>query len=64
LQTYAIVDAVQELAETPFPSDGSADAELKELWNILRPEKELPSMSGKHWQEVRVARLLPCHARC
>ncbi|KAL7342054.1 ELMO/CED-12 family-domain-containing protein [Rhodotorula toruloides] len=59
LRTYAIVGAVQELAETPFPSDGSADGELKELWRILKPEAELPSMSGKHWQEIGFQNVSP-----
>uniref|UniRef100_A0A0K3CS71 BY PROTMAP: gi/472587500/gb/EMS24996.1/ ELMO domain containing protein [Rhodosporidium toruloides NP11] gi/647398549/emb/CDR42566.1/ RHTO0S07e01310g1_1 [Rhodosporidium toruloides] n=1 Tax=Rhodotorula toruloides TaxID=5286 RepID=A0A0K3CS71_RHOTO len=64
LRTYAIVDVVQELAETQFPSDGSADGQLKELWSILKPEAELPSMSGKHWQEVRtVWSLFPSRTR-
>ncbi|BGO99933.1 hypothetical protein JCM10021v2_003611 [Rhodotorula toruloides] len=59
LRTYAIVDVVQELAETQFPSDGSADGQLKELWSILKPEAELPSMSGKHWQEVGFQNVSP-----
>ncbi|BGP29817.1 hypothetical protein JCM10296v2_001563 [Rhodotorula toruloides] len=59
LRTYAIVDAVQELAETTFPSDGSADGELKELWSIFKPETKLPSMSGKHWQEIGFQNISP-----
>ncbi|GAA5880682.1 hypothetical protein JCM1840_005171 [Sporobolomyces johnsonii] len=52
LASYAIVDEVVEVSKQPFPKDGSADQQLRELWSLLKPEKELPGLVGKHWQDI------------
>jgi hypothetical protein len=59
LACYGLIDRVVDLAATPYPAlEGDegreeADGLVRELWGLLRPEKELPGMVGKHWQEVR-----------
>lgn len=53
LGTYSLVDAAQAAADEAFPDDGSQDEQLRRLWQILKPNKTLPAIAGKHWQEVR-----------
>lgn len=53
LGTYAIAEAAQAAADEPFPEDGSRDEQLRTLWRTLKPDTELPAITGKHWQEVR-----------
>jgi hypothetical protein len=53
LGTYAITEAAQAAADEPFPEDGSRDEQLRTLWRNLKPDTELPAITGKHWQEVR-----------
>ncbi|GAA6016970.1 hypothetical protein JCM10207_007866 [Rhodosporidiobolus poonsookiae] len=62
--SYALVDAVTALAETPYPENGADGADeavglLKELWERLRPEKEYPGLVGKHWQELGFQNVSP-----
>ncbi|GAA5917676.1 hypothetical protein JCM6882_008320 [Rhodosporidiobolus microsporus] len=57
LYSYLMVHKAEQLAGTPYPPSGdprSGEAEslLRELWHTLRPERELPAMVGKHWQEL------------
>ncbi|GAA5867532.1 hypothetical protein JCM8547_001210 [Rhodosporidiobolus lusitaniae] len=57
LASYALIDRVADLAGLSYPQAGEdereeADRLLRELWEKLRPEKELPELEGKHWQEI------------
>lgn len=52
LQTYELVDALVARAGVAFAADGSDDAELKELFGLLKPDMELTGMVTKQWQEV------------
>ncbi|GAA5879896.1 hypothetical protein JCM3774_002273 [Rhodotorula dairenensis] len=52
LGTYALVEATQAAADEAFPEDGSQDEQLRQLWQSLKPNKELPGITGKHWQEI------------
>ncbi|GAA6060145.1 hypothetical protein JCM10212_001442 [Sporobolomyces blumeae] len=52
LASYRLVESALEVSKRPFPTDGSADDDLKELWRILKPGQELSSLTGKHWQEI------------
>ncbi|KAG0654697.1 hypothetical protein C6P46_001532 [Rhodotorula mucilaginosa] len=52
LGTYAITEAAQAAADEPFPEDGSRDEQLRTLWRNLKPDTELPAITGKHWQEI------------
>jgi hypothetical protein len=53
LSTYSLVETASAEALRTFPTDGSADDDLRELWRTLKLDQELPSLNGKHWQEVR-----------
>ena len=53
LATYSIVEKAVEESKRPFPTDGSGDNDLRDLWKLLKPESDLPALTGKHWQEVR-----------
>ncbi|GAA5978591.1 hypothetical protein JCM10908_004415 [Rhodotorula pacifica] len=59
LSTYALAEAVQTAADEPFPDDGSRDEELRKLWRSLKPDKELPGITGKHWQEIGFQNVAP-----
>ncbi|GAA6043413.1 hypothetical protein JCM8097_008579 [Rhodosporidiobolus ruineniae] len=57
LHSYAIANRVADLAATPYPEAedagrAAADESLKELWSLLRPDREWPGLVGKHWQEL------------
>lgn len=52
LQTYELVDALVARAAVAFAEDGSDDAQLKELFGLLKPDMELTGMVTKQWQEV------------
>ncbi|KAL8292893.1 hypothetical protein RQP46_000587 [Phenoliferia psychrophenolica] len=52
LQTYELVDALVARAELSFAADGTDDAELRELFKLLKPEMELSGMVTKQWQEI------------
>ncbi|GAA5966123.1 hypothetical protein JCM21900_004947 [Sporobolomyces salmonicolor] len=52
LVSYSIVDKVVEVSKQPFPKDKSADRQLRELWGLLKPEKEFGGLIGKHWQDL------------
>jgi len=53
LATYSIVEKAVEESKRPFPTNGSGDNDLQDLWKLLKPESDLPALTGKHWQEVR-----------
>ncbi|GAA5997237.1 hypothetical protein JCM5350_007108 [Sporobolomyces pararoseus] len=50
--TYSLVEAASAESQRNFPNDGSADDDLRELWKMLKPDITLPSLTGKHWQEL------------
>ncbi|GAA5840390.1 hypothetical protein JCM11251_006547 [Rhodosporidiobolus azoricus] len=57
LSSYQIIKCALALAQTPYPGPeepgiSEAEALLRGLWETMRPEKELPGMVGKHWQEL------------
>ncbi|KWU44980.1 hypothetical protein RHOSPDRAFT_33519 [Rhodotorula sp. JG-1b] len=59
LGTYAIAEAAQAAADEPFPEDGSRDEQLRTLWRNLKPDTELPAITGKHWQEIGFQNVAP-----
>ena len=46
------MDALVARAEQPFAADGSDDLELRELFELLKPDMKLTGMVTKQWQEV------------
>ncbi|GAA6056477.1 hypothetical protein JCM3770_007021 [Rhodotorula araucariae] len=58
-RTYALTATAVARAATPFPKDGSADAQLRELWTLLRPEREWDGVKGREWQEIGFQNVSP-----
>ncbi|ORY78454.1 ELMO/CED-12 family-domain-containing protein [Leucosporidium creatinivorum] len=53
LATYSLVDEVVERTETPFVDGNEAsEAQLRELFKLLKPEQELSGLVSKQWQEI------------
>ncbi|GAA5884279.1 hypothetical protein JCM16303_002438 [Sporobolomyces ruberrimus] len=57
--TYLFVDAASTQARNPFPKDGSGDEDLRELWRLLKPDRDLPGLTGKHWQDLGFQNVSP-----
>ncbi|KAM0750118.1 hypothetical protein T439DRAFT_326084 [Meredithblackwellia eburnea MCA 4105] len=54
LDTYAITNAVQtrsNVAYDPHADPGQRTA-LVALWTLYKPDRDLPAVEGKHWQEI------------
>ncbi|BGP45807.1 hypothetical protein JCM10450v2_001637 [Rhodotorula kratochvilovae] len=58
-RTYALTAAAVDRAATPCTEDGSADPQLRELWRLLRPERDWEGVRGKEWQEVGFQNVSP-----
>lgn len=52
LISYEITSAAVRRAATPFATDGSDDAALKQLFSLLRPSDTLSGLVSKQWQDV------------
>jgi len=53
LATYNLVDEVVERTETPFvDGDEVSEAQLRELFKLLKPDSELTGLVSKQWQEL------------
>jgi hypothetical protein len=53
LATYNLVDEVVERTETPFvDGDEVSEAQLRELFKLLKPDQELTGLVSKQWQEL------------
>ncbi|GAA5837685.1 hypothetical protein JCM5353_003815 [Sporobolomyces roseus] len=52
LTTYSNVEKAVEESKRPFPTDGSGNDDLRDLWKLLKPDLELTALIGKHWQEL------------
>lgn len=53
MATYTLVDELVERTETPFVDGNEAsEAQLRELFKLLKPEQELSGLVSKQWQEL------------